>query len=246
MFKSSANQSWQTAKSVNSVYDEGLRRYLLKVFNYMALALLVTGLVAKLVSSSEVAISALYNAQGGMTGLGTLVAFSPLAFVLVLSIGVERMQVATVQLVFWSYAVVMGVSMAYWFLMFTGESVARVFFMTTALFAGMSLWGYTTKRDLSKFGSFLMMGLMAIVIASLVNLFMQSSAIMFFTTVIGLFVFIGLVAFNVQRLKHTYQMLQASTPEHMEKAAVMGALTLYLDFINIFIRLLMIFGQRRD
>ena len=218
--------------------DVGLRQYMLKVYNYMTGALALTGVIAYAVASSETALQMIFG-----TGLSWIVMLSPLAFVLVLSFGINRMKASTAQLVFWAFAGVMGLSMASIFIQFTGASIARVFFITSATFAGMSLWGYTTKRDLSGFGSFLFMGLIGLIIAMVVNIFLQSSALHFVISAGGVLVFTGLTAYDTQKIKSLY--LEADGSETMTKKAIMGALTLYLDFINLFIMLMQLLGQRR-
>jgi hypothetical protein len=177
------------------------------------------------------------------TPLAWIVMLSPLAFILVLSFGVQRMQASTMQMVFWAFSAVMGLSLANIFLAFTGASIARVFFITAGTFAGMSLYGYTTRRDLTGVGSFLFMGLIGIIIASLVNLFLQSTALHFVISVVGVLVFVGLTAYDTQKIKLLY--LESDGAEIATKKAIMGAVTLYLDFINLFMMLLHLFGQRR-
>ena len=218
--------------------DVGLRAYMLRVYNYMTGALALTGAVSLAVASSPAALQMIFG-----TPLAWVVMLSPLAFVLVLSFGIHKMQTSTAQAVFWAFAAVMGLSMASIFIQYTGLSIARVFFISAATFAGMSLYGYTTKRDLSGFGSFLFMGLIGIVIASLVNLFLQSTAMHFVISVIGVLVFVGLTAYDTQRIKATYNELD-SADTHTKKA-IYGALSLYLDFINLFLMLLRLFGDRR-
>jgi FtsH-binding integral membrane protein len=169
--------------------------------------------------------------------------FSPLAFVLALSFGINKMQASTAQTVFWAFAAVMGLSLANIFLLYTGASITRVFFITAGTFAGMSLYGYTTKRDLTGMGSFLMMGLIGIIIASVVNMFLASSALHFVISVVGVLIFVGLTAYDTQKIKSMY--LEADVAEVMSKKVIMGALTLYLDFINLFVMLLRLFGDRR-
>ena len=163
-----------------------------------------------------------------------------------MSFGIQRMQASTAQLLFWLFAGVMGLSLASIFLVFTGASIARVFFITAGTFAAMSLYGYTTKRDLTQFGSFLMMGLIGIIIASLVNIFIASSALQFAISVIGVIVFVGLTAYDTQSIKQQYYELQYADGQTAGKAAIMGALRLYLDFINLFMMLLQLLGARRD
>ncbi len=219
--------------------DQGLRSYMLSVFNYMGIGLAITGLVAYFVAATP----ALYQPLFG-TPLRWVVMLAPLAFVMVLSFGIQRLSVGAAQLTFWAFAAVMGLSMASIFLVFTGESIARVFFITAATFGAMSLYGYTTKRDLSGFGSFLFMGLIGIILASLVNIFLQSPALQFALSIIGVLVFTGLTAFDTQRIKALYYELDAS--DVVARKAIMGALTLYLDFINMFMFLLQLFGTSRE
>ncbi|MCS3928938.1 FtsH-binding integral membrane protein [Bradyrhizobium elkanii] len=209
-----------------------------RVYGYMAGGLALTGLVAY-----AAAASGFYQAIAG-TPLIWLVMLAPLGFVLALSFGVQRMAAGTAMLLFWLYAAVMGLSLGGIFLVFTGESIARVFFITAATFGAMSLYGYTTRSDLSRFGLFLMMGLIGIVIASLVNIFIGSSALQFAISIIGIIVFVGLTAYDTQRIREMY--LESDTGEIAGKKAILGALALYLDFINLFMILLQLFGQRRD
>jgi FtsH-binding integral membrane protein len=226
--------------------DAGLRNYMLRVYNYMAGGLAITGVAAYLIANTSlVNLFFQVGARGvGLTGLGYIGIFAPLAFVLALSFGVQRMSLGTVQAVFWSYAAVMGISVSQILLLFTGESVARVFFITAAMFLGMSLWGYTTRTDLARFGSFLIMGLIGIIIAGLVNIFIASSAIQFAISVIGVIVFVGLTAWDTQRIKEMYW--EGDTAVIAGKKAIMGALSLYLDFINLFMIMMQLMGNRRD
>ena len=219
--------------------DVGLRQYMLSVFNYMGLGLAITGIVAMFVASTP----ALYGPIFG-TPLKWVVMLAPLGFVFFLGAKLPSMSVSAAQITFWLFAGVMGLSMASIFLVFTGESIARVFFITAATFGATALYGYTTKRDLSQFGSFLFMGLIGIVIASLVNIFIGSSAIQFAVSVIGVLVFTGLTAYDAQRIKETYYNVQGS--DMVAKSAIMGALSLYLNFINLFTMLLQLFGQNRE
>ena len=220
--------------------DEGLRSYMLSVYNYMGLGLALTGLVAFLTASTP----ALYQPIFG-TPLKWVVMLAPLGFVFFLGFRIQKMSLSAAQLTFWAFATVMGLSMASIFLVFTGESIARVFFITAGVFGAMSLYGYTTKRDLSAWGSFLFMGLIGIIIAALVNIFLQSSALQFAISVIGVLVFTGLTAYDTQRIKEVYYQV-AGVAEATGKAAIMGALSLYLDFINLFMMLLQLFGQSRE
>ncbi|MFO1070472.1 MAG: Bax inhibitor-1/YccA family protein [Geminicoccaceae bacterium] len=219
--------------------DVGLRQYMLSVFNYMGLGLAITGIVAMFIAATP----ALYGPIFG-TPLKWVVMLAPLGFVMFLGAKLPTMSVSAAQITFWLFAGVMGLSMASIFLVFTGESIARVFFITAATFGATALYGYTTKRDLSQFGSFLFMGLIGIVIASLVNIFIGSSALQFAVSVIGVLVFTGLTAYDAQRIKEMYYSVQGS--DMVAKSAIMGALSLYLNFINLFTMLLQLFGQQRN
>jgi hypothetical protein len=220
-------------------FDEGLRQHMLRVYNFMMVGLVVTGLVAYFTSTSHELMMTLFA-----TPLKWVVMLAPFAFILVLSFGINRMSASTTQIVFWAYCAAMGLSMATIFAVFTGTSIARVFFITAAMFAAMSLWGYTTKRDLSGMGSFLIMGLFGIVIAGFVNIFLHSSALQFAVSVIGVLVFTGLTAYDTQNIKEMYA--ENAGTEATSKLAIMGALTLYLDFINIFVMLLQLMGDNRE
>ena len=227
--------------------DVGLREYMLRIYNYMASGLALTGIVAYVAANTPAIINLLYTAGPGgalqPTVLAWIVMLSPLAFVLALSFGIQRMKASTAQAVFWAFSGVMGLSLAHIFLAYTGTSIARVFFITAGTFAGMSLYGYTTKRDLTGMGSFLFMGLIGIIIASIVNMFLQSSAMHFIISVIGVLVFVGLTAYDTQKIKSMY--MESDGSEVAAKKAIMGAVTLYLDFINLFLMLLRLFGERR-
>lgn len=218
--------------------DQGLRSYMLKVYNYMGLGLGLTGSVAFLVLSSPALFSVLVGSP-----LLWLFMFAPLGIVFYLSFAAHRISASTAQLLFWVYAGLMGVSLASICVLFTGESIARVFFITACTFGAMSLYGYTTQRDLSAFGSFLFMGLIGIILSSLVNLFLQSSGFQFVISIITVLVFTGLTAYDTQLIRDTYA--EGMSDEIQGKTAVMGALRLYLDFINIFITLLQLFGDRK-
>lgn len=217
--------------------DQGLRAYMLKIYNYMALALVITGLVAFSLAQSESAMQTLFG-----TSLRWVVILAPLAFILVLSFGINRLSAPAAQVLFWLFAVAMGASMSTIFMVYTDSSIARVFFITAAAFGGLSLYGYTTKKDLSGFGSFLIMGLIGLIIASVVNLFLASSALMFAISVIGVLIFAGLTAYDTQKLKLMY--VEGEGAVAAEKKSIMGALTLYLDFVLMFQYLLMLFGNR--
>jgi FtsH-binding integral membrane protein len=219
--------------------DVGLRQYMLRVYNYMAGGLALTGLVAYFAAASG------FYQQIYGTPIYWVVLLAPLGMVLVLSFGIQRMSLGAAQLAFWAYAALMGLSLAGIFIVYTQSSIARVFFITAGMFAAMSLYGYTTRTDLSRFGSFLMMGLIGIILASLVNLFIGSTAIQFAVSVIGVLVFVGLTAYDTQRIKEMY--FEGDAAVIAGKKAIMGALTLYLDFINLFMLLLQFMGvQRRD
>tara|TARA_B100001741_G_scaffold310771_1_gene310653 strand:+ start:663 stop:1418 length:756 start_codon:yes stop_codon:yes gene_type:complete len=233
------------------VWDEGLRSYMLKVYNYMATGVLLTGIIALLSFKSSVVTDASgtiisFTSFGNalfFSGLKWIVMLAPLGIVFYMSFGINKMSSAKAQTVFWIFAALMGLSLSWILLVYTGVSVARVFFISSATFGAMSLYGYTTKRDLTKFGSFLFMGLIGIIIASLVNIFLKSSMMYFVISILGVLIFVGLTAYDTQKIKNMY--LSSDSGEVIGKKAVMGALTLYLDFINLFIMLLRLFGQRR-
>jgi FtsH-binding integral membrane protein len=218
--------------------DEGLRAYMLRVYNYMASGLALTGLVAWLTYATPALFNAIYG-----TPLMWVVMFAPLGFVLFLSFRINKMSFAAAQTTFWLYAAVMGLSLASIFAIYTGVSVARVFFITAAAFGALSLYGYTTKRDLTGLGAFLFMGLIGIILASVVNIFLGSAGLQFAISIIGVLIFTGLTAYDTQNIKELY--FDADSPEVAGKKSIMGALRLYLDFINLFIMLLQLMGQRR-
>ena len=233
-----------------AIIDQGLRAYMLKVYNYMASGVLLTGLIALAFFKMAVV------SDGGQivgptnfgntiyaSGLKWVIMLAPLAVVFYVTFEIAKMSAATAQTTFWIFAALMGASLSSIFLISTGASLTRVFFITAGTFGAMSIYGYTTKRDLTKMGSFLMMGLFGIIIASIVNIFMKSTMMYFVISIIGVLVFVGLTAYDTQKIKNMY--LVSDSGELMGKKAVMGALTLYLDFINLFIMLLRLFGQRR-
>lgn len=222
-----------------ALFDEGLRKHMLRVYNYMGLGLVITGLVAFFVGSTP----ALYVPIFG-SPLKWVVMFAPLAFVMFFSFKVNSISAGAAQTMFWAFCAVMGLSMASIFLVFTGASIARTFFISAAMFGVMSLYGYTTKTDLTKFGSFLIMGLIGVVIASIVNIFLGSSMLQFAVSIIGILVFLGLTAWDTQSIKEQYA--ENAGAEVNQKLAVMGALSLYLSFINIFQLLLSLTGQTED
>ena len=222
--------------------DQGLRAFMLGVYNNMAMGLALTGIVAygtyAWAASDPAVAQTLYGGP-----LRWVIMLAPLAFVFGLSAAVERMQPATARLVFLAFAAVMGMSLSSIFIVFTGESIARTFFITAASFGALSLYGYTTKKDLSGWGSFLMMGVIGLIIAMIVNLFLGSTALQFAISVIGVLIFAALTAYDTQRLKHMYDFVAGDTVA-AGRASIMGALTLYLDFINLFTFLLQFMGNR--
>src|SRR5215203_5751174 len=248
-----------------AVIDSGLRAYMLQIYNYMAIGLAITGMAALGVYMASVTgdpATAARTASGAavrvggqyLTGVGYAlfvsplkwaVILAPLGLVFALSFGIQRLRPATAQILFWVFSALMGVSLGSIFLVYTHTSITRVFFITAASFGALSLYGYTTKRDLSGMGSFLIMGLFGIIIASLVNLFLASSMLQFIVSVVGVLVFAGLTAWDTQRLKNDYIYGYASQGGDVaERAAITGALSLYLNFINLFTLLLQLLGQR--
>jgi FtsH-binding integral membrane protein len=233
--------------------DAGLRAYMLRVYNWMASGLVLTGAVAWVIANTSL-INAFYplvQTPFGMarsaSPLAMISIFAPLAFVLVLSLGVNRLSTMAAQTLFWVFCAAMGASLVNIFLIYTHESIVRVFFITAATFAATSIYGYTTKADLSRFGSFLFMGLIGIIIAGLVNMLMHSNALQFAISVIGVVVFTGLTAFDTQRIKATYvQYAYAEGTDSAAKRSVYDALSLYLNFINLFMLLLQLLGNRNS
>jgi FtsH-binding integral membrane protein len=234
--------------------DEGLRAHMSKVYGLMAVAMVITGIVAYVFGSDlarvinqqptaiipEGMILALFNSP-----LKWVVMLAPLGVVFAFSAGLNRMSEGTAQMVFWLFAALMGLSISSIFAIYTGMSIAQTFFVTAIAFAGLSLWGYTTKKDISGWGSFLFMGLIGIIVASLVNIFLASSAVQFAISSIGVLIFAGLTAYDTQNIKNTYLQMRAAEGEaYLGKAAIMGALSLYLNFINMFMMLLQLFGNR--
>lgn len=220
-------------------YDEGLRAHMLRIYGYMGLGLALTGIVAMVTASVPALYVPIFT-----TPLKWVVMLAPLGFILFLSFRIEGMSAATAQTLFWAFCAVMGLSLASIFLVFTGTSIARAFFGAAAMFAGFSLYGYTTRRDLTRFGSFLMMGLIGVIIASVINIFLGSSALQFAISIIGILVFVGLTARDTQSIKIQYD--AHHDHETGQKLAVMGALSLYLNFINIFQLLLSLTGQQEE
>lgn len=219
--------------------DQGLRSHMLRVYNYMAAALGLTGLIAYFVGTNPAMMTTLIKNPV----LFWVIALAPIALVFFLSFRIAHMSFATAQLTFWIFAALMGLSLASIFVVYTQESIARVFFITAGTFAAMSIYGYTTKRDLTNMGSFLMMGLIGIIIASVVNIFLKSSGLGFAISILGVLIFVGLTAYDTQKIKEMYMESDDSTISG--KKAIMGALALYLDFINLFLMLLRLFGDRK-
>ncbi|UFW68160.1 Bax inhibitor-1/YccA family protein (plasmid) [Rhizobium laguerreae] len=231
------NSRYGAVAGSQALFDEGLRQHMLRVYNYMALGLVITGVVAFVVGSTP----ALYVPIFG-SPLKWVVMLAPLAFVFFFSFKIQTMSAGTAQITFWAFCAVMGLSLASVFLVFTGASIARTFFITATMFGATSLYGYATKRDLSRMGSFLMMGLFGVIIAAVVNIFLGSSALQFAISVIGIVVFVGLTAYDTQNIKEQYS--ENYDQESNQKLAVFGALSLYLNFVNIFQLLLNFTGER--
>jgi FtsH-binding integral membrane protein len=233
-----------------AVFDAGLRAYMLRIFNWMASGLLLTGIVSFGVAHSDLMNSFYQQGADGRlhaTGLAMVAMFAPLGFVLVLSFGVNRLSASAAQALYWAFCAVMGLSLTSIFLVYTNESIARTFFITAGTFAAMSAWGYTTRTDLSRFGSFLIMGLFGVILASVVNMFLHSSGLQFLVSIVGVLVFTGLTAYDTQRIKANYvQFAYADGPEQAAKRAVFDALSLFLNFINLFMLLLQLTGNRRS
>ena len=222
--------------------DEGLRAHMNKVYGLMSVAMLVTFAVAWAVGSTPALVAAIFG-----TPLKWVAMFLPLVMVFAFGAMVGRMSAAAAQLFFYVFAAAMGLSMASIFVVFTGTSIAQTFLVTAIAFAALSLYGYTTKRDLSAMGAFLIMGLVGLIVASIVNIFLASSALAFAISVIGVLIFAGLTAWDTQNIKNTYiQHAMHGDQEWLGKAAVMGALNLYMDFINLFMFLLQFMGQQRE
>ena len=250
--------------------DEGLRAYMLRVYNYMVLGLAITGLAAlgiymlsvtgdpaaaaRVISRAGTEVPARVAGNMYLTPIGHLVfvswlkwviIFAPLAMVFVLSFGIERVRPATAQVLFWVFAALIGLSLGSIFMVYTHTSIVRVFFITAASFGALSLWGYTTQRDLTGMGSFLIMGLFGVIIASLVNIFLQAPVLQFVISIVGVLVFAGLTAWDTQRLKNEY-LYSAMNGVTTERSAILGALSLYLNFINLFTLLLQLLGTREE
>lgn len=232
-----ASPSLSGTSARGEVFDAGLRRHMLSIYNYMASGVLLSGIVALLFATSGMAEAVLG------TPLRWVVALTPLAFVMIMSFGANRLSTTAMQAMFWGFSVAMGLSLSSIFFIYTGPSIAITFFATAGAFAGLSLYGYTTKKDLSGMGSFLIMGVFGILLASLLNMFLQSSGLAWAISVLGVLIFAGLTAYDTQRLKEQYAHVAGT--EFAGKAVVLGALSLYLDFINMFQFLLQFMGERR-
>lgn len=238
MVQPNPNYNMRTVERATAAYDAGLRAYMQRVFALMAMGVAITGVVALAIASSPSAIQLIFG-----TPLKWVAMLSPLVVVFGFSFGINKMSASAAQMVFLGFSALMGLSMASIFLVYTGESVARVFFISAGMFAGMALIGYTTKRDLTAMGSFLIMGVWGLFLASLVNLFIGSNGFQFLLSILGVGIFTGLTAYDAQNIKNTYE--EADGHEMTSKKAIFGALQLYLDFINLFVSLLRILGDRR-
>ncbi|MBL3284251.1 Bax inhibitor-1/YccA family protein [Rickettsiales endosymbiont of Paramecium tredecaurelia] len=233
--------------SSNATYDAGLRAYMLAIYNYMFVALVITGLSAVLAVASPLSYL-VFNIQDGqfygLSGLGTLIAIAPVGIAFYLFWGINKVNTRKAMMLFWVYAALTGVSLSSVCFVYTMQSIARSFFITAAVFGAMSIYGYSTKRDLTSFGSFVTMGLLGVIIASLMNIFLKSSGLNFAISLLSVGIFTGLIAFDTQKLKEVY--LQNRHNPSLQKVAILGAFTLYLDLINLFIYILRFVGNRRD
>ena len=228
-------------------YDEGLRKYFLKIYQIMSAGLAITAIAAIAVLTIPALTNLMFDTDGyghymGLTGFGWLISFAPLGISLYFAFGYDRISAENAQILFWVYAALVGMSLAALGLIYTGASIARTFFVCSAMFGGMSLYGYSTGKDLTGLGSFLFMGLIGLVLTSIINIFLQSPAIEYALSVIGVIIFTGLIAYDTQKLKHIYY----SGHDASGKVGIMGAFTLYLDFINLFVFLLRFLGVKRN
>ncbi len=242
-----SNESTGFAKSQE--IDVGLREYMLKVYNYMSTALAITGVAATLTMSIQPIARLIFNftPYGQVTGptmIGMLIMLAPIGIAFYFFSGIARMDVKKAQTLLWVYAVLTGMSLSSLGYIYTGTSLARTFFIAASVFGAMSIYGYTTKKDLTTFGSFMVMGMFGLLIVSLVNVFLHSSAIFFATSLLGVFIFMGIIAWNTQKMKATYYSVGGG--EMGQKMAVVSAFSAYLDFINLFLYMLRFFGTRRD
>lgn len=239
MIEYNSKTSFASSASRTSTFDSALRDYMVKVYQYMSIALAISGLVAFMVASSPALMQAIFG-----TPLAFVVMLAPLGFVIFFGIKLKSISAEKAKSFLWIYSALMGLSLATIFAVYTATSITRVFLITASTFGAMSIYGYTTKKDLTSFGSFLIMGLIGIMIASIINIFLKSSGLDFAISLLGVFIFIGLTAYDTQRIKQTYYHF-AGNDEMVTKMAVMGALNLYMDFINLFIMLLRFFGERK-
>jgi len=230
--------SYHGAEVSGAARQGGMRGFLLRVYNYMAAGLALTGVAAYYGAASGI------YASLARTPWIWLLLLAPLALVLLLSFRIERMSLVAAQLAFWAYAALVGLSLSGIFLVYTGESIARTFFVSAATFAAMSLYGYLTRTDLTRFGSFLFMGLIGLILATLINMFLKSSALQLTVSVIGVFVFVGLTAYDTQRIRRIY--VEGEEASATGKKSILGALALYLDFLNLFLMLIRLLGNRRN
>ncbi|WDM85407.1 Bax inhibitor-1/YccA family protein [Ehrlichia sp. JZT12] len=232
--------NYSNVRFQGAYYSVGLRNYLVKVYNYMAMALGLTGIVAFFVSSSTAVMSMIYN-----TPLHWVIMFAPIGLVFLMSYKLNAFSFQTILMVFFSFAALMGMSISYIFLVYTAASIAKVFFISSSMFGVMAWYGNVTKRDLSQFGAFLFMGVLGIVIASLVNLFLGSEPLHFAISIVAVVVFTGMTAYDAQRIKDMYYKFNDGTDVSVNKMAILGATTLYFNYVNIFLSLLNIQGERR-
>lgn len=235
--------------SSKTYYDKDLREYFLKIYTIMSSALLITGVFAFSVFSIPALSNVIFNiAPGGylvgMTGIGWIISLAPLAIALYFNFGFDKINAQNAQILFWVYSSLMGISLSALGFIYTGTSITKTLFICAAMFASMSIYGYTTKKDLTSVGSFLYMGLIGLLIASVTNIFIKSSAIEFAQSVVGVLVFIGLVAYDTQKLKALYYYNEGESDK--SKICIMAAFTLYLDFINLFIFMLKFIGIRKE
>jgi hypothetical protein len=236
------NNGFQSYRQVSSAQiDQGLKNYMIYIYQYMSGALALSGVLAYLVSTSPAMMSAIFG-----TPLQFIVMLAPLGIALFFGFRINQIELKTAQILFWSFAALMGVSLASIFMVYTGASIARAFFISSFTFFAMSLYGYATKRDLTSLGSFMIMGLIGIMIASIVNIFLKSSGLSFVISVLSVFIFIGLTAYDTQKIKQMYYMIGHADFNTARKVAIMGALSLYMDFINLFLSILRFVGERRD
>jgi len=227
------------SRASSSTFDPALRDYMVKVYNLMSIALVISGAVAFLVANSPALLNVIYG-----TALKWVIMFAPLGFVIYINARINSISAQKAKTYLWIFSALMGASISWILVAYTASSVARVFFITSAVFGSMSIYGYSTKKDLTSLGSFLFMGLIGIIIASIVNIFLHSSALHFAISFIGVLIFVGLTAYDTQSIKRQFYAL-GGAGETANKAAILGALRLYLDFVNLFIMLIQFFGDRK-